>query len=69
MFKQLSVVKFQKNNFINKAYGSTIDESFNISNINREENKERINISATHDAYLKKFGYLHKREYFFKKRQ
>ncbi len=64
----VSVVKFKKNHFINKAYGSTIDESFNISNINREENKERINISAIHDAYLKNFGYLHKREIiFFKK--
>ena len=64
----VSVVKFKKNNLINKAYGSTIDESFNIEKVNREENKEQTNVSAIHDAYLKSFGYLHMREIiFFKK--
>ena len=28
----------------------------------RDEDKTRVTISATHNAYLKKFGYLHKRE-------
>ena len=64
----VSVVKFKKNNLINKAYGSTIDESFNVEKVNREENKEQTNVSAIHDAYLKSFGYLHMREIiFFKK--
>ena len=64
----VSVVKFKKNNLINKAYGSTIDESFNIEKVNREENKEQTNVSAIHDAYFKSFGYLHMREIiFFKK--
>ena len=63
-----SVVKFKKNNLINKAYGSTINESFKISNVNRSEDKTNIVISATHNAYLDKFGYLHKRTIkFFKK--
>ena len=63
-----SVVRFKKNNLINKAYGSTINESFKISNVNRSEDKTNIVISATHNAYLDKFGYLHKRTIkFFKK--
>ena len=56
-----SVVKFQKNNLINKTYGSTISSSFRIFDINREENKTDVSITATHNAYLDKFGYLHKR--------
>ncbi len=64
----VSVVKFKKNYLINKAYGSTIDESFKINEVKRSEDKIKVTISATHDAYLKKFGYLHKREIvFFKK--
>ncbi len=56
-----SVVKFKKNNLINKAYGATISNSFKIFDINREENKTDTSIAATHNAYLDKFGYLHKR--------
>ena len=63
-----SVVKFKKNILINKAYGSTISNSFKIFDINRTEDKTNISISATHNAYLEKFGYLHKRTInFFKK--
>ena len=63
-----SVVKFKKNILINKAYGSTISNSFKIFDINRTEDKSNISISATHNAYLEKFGYLHKRTInFFKK--
>ena len=56
-----SVVKFKKNNLINKIYGPTISNSFKIFDINREENKADISVAATHNAYLNKFGYLHKR--------
>ncbi len=63
-----SVVKFKKSNLINKAYGSTISNSFKIFDVERKEDKINITISATHNAYLKKFGYLHKRKInFFKK--
>ncbi len=65
----VSVVKFKKNNLINKAYGSTIDESFKITDIKRSEDKTKINLSATHNAYLEKFGYLHKREIDFMKKE
>ena len=63
-----SVVKFKKNRLINKAYGSTINNSFKIFDVDRLEDKTNITISATHNAYLDKFGYLHKRIIrFFKK--
>ena len=63
-----SVVKFKKSNLINKAYGSTISNSFKIFDVERKEDKINILISATHNAYLEKFGYLHKRKInFFKK--
>ena len=65
----VSVVKFKKNNLINKAYGSTIDESFKVSEVKRDEDKTKVNISAIHNAYLKKFGYLHKREINFYKKE
>ena len=57
-----------KNNLINKAYGATINNSFKIFDISRNEDKENITISATHNAYLKKFGYLHKRTIAFCKK-
>ena len=63
-----SVVKFKKNNLINRAYGFTISNSFKTFDIDRVEDKSNILISATHDAYLEKFGYLHRRTIkFFKK--
>ena len=65
----VSVVKFKKDNLINKAFGSTIDETFKISDIKREEDKATVTISATHNAYLKKFGYFHKREINFLKKE
>ena len=53
---------------INKAYGSTINNSFKIFDVDRSEDKTNVTISATHNAYLDKFGYLHKRTIrFFKK--
>ena len=63
-----SVVKFKKNSLVNKAYGSTITNSFKIFDVEREEDKTNIIISATHNAYLDRYGYLHKRTIkFFKK--
>ena len=56
-----SVVKFKKNSLINKAYGSTINNTFKISDVIREENKKTITVSAIHNAYLERFGFLHKR--------
>ena len=33
-----------------------------LTDVKRDDDKMKITISATHNAYLKKFGYLHKRE-------
>ena len=63
-----SVVKFKKNRLINNVYGPTISNSFKIFDIQREENKTEVILSATHNAYLKKFGYLHKRTIKFYKK-
>ena len=63
-----SVVKFKKNSLVNNIYGPTIINSFKIFDLKRDEDRTNIIISATHNAYLKKFGYLHKRTIkFFKK--
>ena len=62
-----SVVRFKRNNIINKAYGSTINENFKITDVKRVEDKTRIFVTGTHDAYLKNYGYLHKREINLKK--
>ena len=63
-----SVVNFKKNNLINRAYGSTINNSFKIIDVDRIEDKSSIKLSATHNAYLNKFGYLHKRTIKFLKK-
>tara|TARA_B100001029_G_scaffold179584_1_gene189721 strand:- start:1430 stop:3076 length:1647 start_codon:yes stop_codon:yes gene_type:complete len=63
-----SVVKFKKNKVINKAYGSTISNSFKIFDVKRTEDRLNIIISATHNAYQDKFGYLHKRIITFSKK-
>ena len=63
-----SVVKFKKSNLINKAYGSTISNSFKIFDVERKEDEINIIVSATHNAYLEKFGYLHKRKINFYKK-
>ena len=63
-----SVVKFKKSNLINKAYGSTISNTFKIFDVERKEDNANVEISATHNAYLEKFGYLHKRRINFYKK-
>ena len=57
-----SVVKFQRNSLINRNFGSAIGNRFKIFDIVKEENKNNISLSAIHNAYINKYGYLHKRE-------
>ena len=57
-----SVVKFQKSNLINKAYGPATSDTFKTFDIVRNENKTEYFLTATHNAYLNKYGYLHRRE-------
>ena len=52
---------FQKNKFINKIYGSTLLEKHKVINKNYIEDKNFYSISASHNGYEKKFGYIHTR--------
>ena len=52
---------FQKNKFINKIYGNSLVEKLKIINKNYTENKDFYLISASHNGYEKKFGYIHNR--------
>ena len=52
---------FQKNESINKVYGNSLLQKHKIVSKNYSEDKDYYSISATHDGYEKKFGYLHTR--------
>ena len=52
---------FQKNKSINKVYGNSLIQKHKIISKNYSEDKDYYFISATHDGYEKKFGYLHTR--------
>ncbi len=52
---------FQKNKFINKIYGNSLVQKHKIVNKNYTENKDFYLISASHNGYEKKFGYIHNR--------
>jgi len=52
---------FQKNRIINKVYGNSLIEKHKIINKNYTENNEFYFLSASHNGYEKKFGYVHTR--------
>ena len=52
---------FQKNKFINKVYGNSLVQKHKIINKNYLDNKNYYSISAAHNGYEKRFGYLHER--------
>ena len=52
---------FQKNKFINKVYGNSLVLKHKIINKNYLDNKNYYSISAAHNGYEKRFGYLHER--------
>ena len=52
---------FQKNSMINKIYGNSLLEKLKIINKNYIENKDFYSLSASHNGYEKKFGYIHNR--------
>ena len=57
-----SVVRFERNKVINKAFGSSYEKGFKVFNEKNENNEEETKFYASHDAYLKKFGYICSRE-------
>ena len=52
---------FQKNKFINKVYGNSLIEGHKIIKKNYTEDKDFFLISASHNGFEKKFGYIHTR--------
>ena len=52
---------FQKNKTINKAYGNFLVKKHKIIEKSYSENKEFYNVTAAHNGYEKKFGYIHTR--------
>ena len=56
-----SIVGFEKNNMMNKAYGFLIKRDFKILNVEHKNDTNEIQIKAGHDAYVKNFGCIHNR--------
>ena len=55
-----SVTKFERNKLINNTYGTLIKNSFKTFDINYTNEKNLIEVTASHNAYAN-FGYIHKR--------
>ena len=56
-----SVVKFEKNNLINEAFGPSITNSFKVFDFNINDEKNYLSFTAKHNAYENNFNYIHKR--------
>tara|TARA_Y100000590_G_scaffold82616_1_gene92088 strand:+ start:848 stop:2503 length:1656 start_codon:yes stop_codon:yes gene_type:complete len=52
---------FQKNEIINKVYGNSLLQKHKIIKKNYTEDNECYHVSASHNGYEKKFGYIHTR--------
>jgi len=52
---------FNKSAFVNKIYGSSLISKHRIINRNYTEDKDFYFISASHNGYEKRFGYIHTR--------
>ena len=52
---------FQKNKSINKVYGNSLVQKHKVIDKNYTDNKNFYTISASHNGYEKRFGYIHKR--------
>ena len=57
-----SVVKFERNRFLNKAFGYSCKEDFKINDLDQYTNNDETYSSASHNAYEAKLGFIHKRE-------
>ena len=56
-----SVTRLERNKIINKAFGAFIKNSFNVFDINSNKDDLYLIASASHNAYEKNFGYVHRR--------
>ena len=53
---------FQKNKMINKIYGNSLLKKLKVLDKNYIENKDFFYLTASHNGYEKKFGYMHTRK-------
>jgi len=60
---------FQKNKIINKVYGNSLIQKHRIIDKNYLDNKNSYSISAAHNGYEKRFGYIHKRSILISKEE
>jgi uncharacterized heparinase superfamily protein len=56
-----SVVKFERNSLINQAFGTSITNSFKVSDLSIDDEKNYLILKAQHDAYVDNFNYTHRR--------
>ena len=60
---------FEKNKSINKVYGNSLIQKHKIIKKNYVEDKDFYLVSASHNGYEKKFGYIHTRTIKISKKQ
>ena len=56
-----SVVKFERNNLINDAFGVAITSTFKVFDVNINDTDNFVTLSAKHNAYKDNFNYIHHR--------
>ncbi len=56
-----STTRFERNKLVNRVFGNSIINSFKISNLDLQENKDRIQFSASHNGYEKNFNCIFRR--------
>jgi len=56
-----SVVKFERNNLINDAFGDAITSTFKVFDLNINDTDNFMTLSAKHNAYENSFNYIHQR--------
>ncbi len=62
-----SITKFEKNDFINKVLGNSIQNSFKSFDFSSKNESNLIGCSVSNNGYEKKFGCIHKREIYVNK--
>jgi len=60
---------FRKDNFINRIYGNSLIHKHKIISKNYTDDKNFYSISASHNGYEKRFGYIHKRSILVSKKE
>ena len=56
-----SVVKFERNNLINNAFGAAITSTFKVFDLSIDDKANFTTLSAKHNAYEDNFKYIHER--------